>query len=252
MRRTPKTDTDADWELWGQRDPYFGVISHSRFRRKNLTPADKAEFFKTGEGHLQHVLDICRRHVDKDFAPKSALDFGCGVGRVAIPLSKVAQRVVGLDVADSMLSEARKNLELFKVRNVELIKSDDSLSAVTGTFDLVHSMIVFQHLEPPRGRELFRKLVTLLAPGGICAAHFTYAKTQYPATYGAMPPEEARAALKAALQNPQNTDPLMLMNSYNLNELLFIVQTSGITRLHLEFTDHGGELGVVFYFQKAR
>jgi SAM-dependent methyltransferase len=245
-----KADTDADWELWGQRDPYFGVISNDKYRRKNLTQASKMEFFQSGEGHVHHLLEVCRKYVDKDFAPKSALDFGCGVGRITIPLARVVERVVGLDVADSMLSEARNNRDLYRASNVELLKSDDSLSAVSGSFDLVHSTIVFQHLEPARGRELFRKLLSLLAPGGICAAHFTYGKIHYPATYGTVPPAEAPAGLSDTAQNARDADPLMLMNAYNVNELLFIVQTSGVARIHLEFTDHGGELGVILYFQK--
>lgn len=245
-----QTDTDADWELWGQRDPYFGVISDDRFRRKNLTQASKTEFFQSGEGHVHHLLEVCRRHVNKDFTPKSALDFGCGVGRVAIPMARIIERVVGVDVADSMLNEARKNCEFYRAGNVELLKTDDTLSTLSGSFDLVHSTIVFQHLEPSRGRELFRKLLSVLAPGGICAAHFTYGKIHYAATYGAVPPETTTAVLPHTSRSAPEADPLMLMNSYNVNELLFIVQTSGVTRIHLEFTDHGGELGVIFYFQK--
>src|SRR5689334_22910596 len=97
-------DTDADWESWGKRDPYFGVISDDKYRQTKLTQAEKFEFFQSGGGHVQHVLDICRTYVYKDYAPKSALDFGCGVGRVTIPLARVVECVVGLDVADSMLN----------------------------------------------------------------------------------------------------------------------------------------------------
>jgi hypothetical protein len=45
-------------------------------------------------------------------------------------------------------------------------------------------------------------------------------------------------------------DPEMQMNQYNVNELLSIIQSLGIRNLYMEFTDHGGGLGVFFYFQK--
>jgi hypothetical protein len=45
-------------------------------------------------------------------------------------------------------------------------------------------------------------------------------------------------------------DPEMQMNCYRLNDLFFMVQQTGATGMHCEFTDHGGELGVVLYFQR--
>ena len=29
--------TDDAWEQWGRRDPYFGVITHAKFRRADMT-----------------------------------------------------------------------------------------------------------------------------------------------------------------------------------------------------------------------
>ncbi len=45
-------------------------------------------------------------------------------------------------------------------------------------------------------------------------------------------------------------DPEMQMNSYSLNDLLFLIQGLRVHNLHVEFTDHGGELGTVLYFQR--
>jgi 2-polyprenyl-3-methyl-5-hydroxy-6-metoxy-1,4-benzoquinol methylase len=39
-----------------------------------------------------------------DFAPRRVLDFGCGVGRVTLPLARRVDAVVAIDIADSMLS----------------------------------------------------------------------------------------------------------------------------------------------------
>ena len=47
-------------------------------------------------------------------------------------------------------------------------------------------------------------------------------------------------------------DPEMQMNPYNVNELLFFIQSQDIRNLYVEFTDHGGELGVFLYFQKPK
>jgi hypothetical protein len=43
----------------------------------------------------------------------------------------------------------------------------------------------------------------------------------------------------------------MQMNYYDLNELLFIARQRGAERIHAEFTDHGGALGVFLFFRIA-
>jgi hypothetical protein len=42
----------------------------------------------------------------------------------------------------------------------------------------------------------------------------------------------------------------MQMNAYNLSELAYMLQSVGVRSMHVEFTDHGGELGVFLFFRK--
>src|ERR1044071_5001008 len=73
-----------------------------------------------------------------------------------------------------MLETARSNAKEQGVTNVTFVQGDDTLSAVTGSFDFIHSFIVFQHIPPKRGLEIFRRQVGLLKADGIGALHFTY------------------------------------------------------------------------------
>ncbi len=264
-------DTDAEWEKWGNINPYFGVITSDKFRADQLTQAGKNEFFESGRHHVNHVLTLSRRHLDANFSPTSVLDFGCGTGRLLIPFAEVAQEITGLDVASSMLKEAAKNCEEQGIKNVTLLKSDDQLSSLQGKFDLIHSVVVFQHIPVARGKRLLERLLAHLAPSGICALHFTYSKDRFCANNGLAPSSQSlknikrktRAYIRGWVKTVLNTalsrnadlkdstlDPEMQMNPYHLNELLFIIQSSGIKNMHTEFTDHGGELGVFLYFQK--
>jgi tRNA/tmRNA/rRNA uracil-C5-methylase (TrmA/RlmC/RlmD family) len=104
-------NTDRDWEKWGQIEPYFGVFSAEQYLLKNISDDAKASFFQSGVNHINHVMATCRKHFDPDFSPSRALDFGCGVGRLVVPLSGIVHEVVGVDVSISMLLEARKNCE---------------------------------------------------------------------------------------------------------------------------------------------
>lgn len=256
--------TDTEWVKWGQQDPYFAVITDEKFRAANNTDDAKQVFFESGRGHVNYVLSACRRLIDPAFEPARALDFGCGVGRVAVPLAERVAAVVGVDVSPDMLAEARRNCDLHGLANVELLPSDDTLSAVTGSFDLVHSCITFQHIDVPRGRRLFARLIELLADNGIGAIQITYAKAYHPDSHGQPPappppPEpttkiegRAPALMRVVLgERPvPPADPEMLMNTYNLSELAFMLQTAGVKSFSVEFTDHGGELGVFLFFRR--
>jgi SAM-dependent methyltransferase len=238
--------TDHEWEEWGRRDPYFGVLTHPRFRRANLTESAKSEFFESGRLHVEYVMEVIRKHIDADFAPKRVLDFGCGVGRILIPLAQVTQEVVGLDVSPSMLHEAKRNCAERGITNVQLLADDVELG---DPFDLIHSYIVFQHIPPDRGKLIFLKLLKHLRPAGVGALHVTYSKKQFAATYG-IDPAVPQSNSAGRIGKDEGSDPEMQMNPYNLNELLFMLQSEGVVRFHAEFVDHGGEFGLFFFFRK--
>lgn len=257
-------NTDHEWERWGQLDPYFGVITHERFRRRNLDADARREFFDSGRLHVEYVLAMCRTYIDAGFEPQDVMDFGCGVGRVVVPFAARCRRVVGLDVSPSMLEEARRNFEAHGVLNAEAAVCGEDLSAWHSGFDLVHSCIVLQHIEPARVRLLFEQLLRCLRPGGIGALQLTYAKAWHAQTYGRAPDPASAAAtpqkglkgllggLARPLAAPAGTpeaDPGMQMYSHDLNAVLFLMQRAGVTRFHVDFTDHGGELGVFLFFR---
>ena len=266
--------TDQEWENWGARDPYFGVLTLPEFRSGALTAQAKDTFFSSGRDHVSYVLDVSRRALDPAFAPRDVLDFGCGVGRLVVPFAALAPRVVGMDISPSMLAEARRNCDERGASYAELVPSDDTLSAAPGEFDLVHSCIVLQHLEVARGRALFAALVGKVRAGGIGALHVTYGWDIYATNFGQPPvPEaapvaphpgplsQAKAWLRhlllpapADLPAPKSEvtpDPEMQMNYYNLSELMFVLQQAGVRQVHTECTDHGGALGAFLFFRKA-
>lgn len=268
--------TDAEWEKWGARDPYFGVLTHERYRSSLLTAQDYRDFFDSGREHVEAVLARCRHYFGEDFRPARVLDFGCGVGRVLVSFARTCEAAVGVDVAESMLAEARRNCARFDLSNVTLLKGDDTLAAVEGRFDLVHSTIVMQHIESERGLDLIARLVDLVAPGGCVSLHVTYGRNYGDCRYGrplptlpAAPPSlrrRLRSALRAMTgrgavrQRPVvssqadvgSGDPVMLMYHYDLSRIAFILHAAGAKRFHAEFTDHGGELGATLYARVGR
>lgn len=247
-------NTDSAWESFGKLEPYYGVFSKPYFLTKNLSGEVRDVFFATGEKHVDDVLAIVRESLAPDFAPRRALDFGCGVGRVAIPLARRAKEVVGVDVSESMLAEARHNCEARGVSNLALVRSDDRLSALTGEFDFIHSFVVFQHIPRKRGEALLDALLGRLAPNGVGVLHFTFAtrdsrlRRMAQWVRGHVP--LAHNVINLAQRKPFGF-PHMQMNCYDVDALLQRLQHHGCHRVNVRFTDHGQHLGVVLIFQRA-
>jgi 2-polyprenyl-3-methyl-5-hydroxy-6-metoxy-1,4-benzoquinol methylase len=86
----------------------------------------------------------------KDFFPnvkgKEVLDYGCGTGRYAIPLTKKGANVTAIDFNQAMLNKAKKKAKKNKVK-VDFIKQDITKYIPKNKFDLIISMLVLDHIE---------------------------------------------------------------------------------------------------------
>jgi 2-polyprenyl-3-methyl-5-hydroxy-6-metoxy-1,4-benzoquinol methylase len=243
---------EHEWEKFGRRDPYFGVLSEEKFRANQLDAAARAEFFASGERHVDACFETIRRCLAPAFSPRRALDFGCGVGRLVIPLARRCAAVVGADVSASMLAEARRNCDQQGLADVSLVETANGLGSVPGTFDFIHSFIVFQHIPAPKGEQLLAELLDRLEPGGIGALHFTTAQ-RAPAMQRFVRRLRWSAPVMHELANllkGRPGEPLMIMEQYDLGHLWNALQEHGCEHAHLRATDHGGHLGVMIFFER--
>jgi 2-polyprenyl-3-methyl-5-hydroxy-6-metoxy-1,4-benzoquinol methylase len=248
-------DTDKEWEKLGQTDPYYGVLSCDKFRTKKLDAAAIEEFFSLGDDHITSLFEIIRRYTDSEFAPSSALDFGCGVGRCTIPLARLCRTVVGVDVSDSMLGETAKNVGQRSISNVTLVKTDEMLSQSLGPFDFIHSVLVFQHIPPGKGEKLLQRLLNLLSNNGVLAIQFLYHRNE--AAYVRVMGKLRRRVpilhnLTNLLYGKSFTEPLMEKNVYDINRLLFLLKNSECSNLHVRLLSEGSLDGMLLLCQKQR
>ena len=97
---------------------------------------------------------------------RRALDFGCGVGRLSLPLASRFETVTGVDISEPMVVAARRRAEEAGIANVRFgLDGEPSLTAER--FDLVYCALVLQH--QPDGAvalALARRLMDLVGPGG--------------------------------------------------------------------------------------
>lgn len=100
--------------------------------------------------------------------PARIFDLGCGNGSVANRLSKFAP-VTGIDVASSGVEMAQRS---FPQLNIELGSVYDDLAGKYGTFPVVVSLEVVEHLFDPRSYA--RRLFDLVETGGIAIVSTPY------------------------------------------------------------------------------
>jgi trans-aconitate methyltransferase len=250
----PESSASRAWKKWGETNPYFGVLSDDAYRLDRLDDTARKEFFRTGEAHIEELFATIRQHLDPEFRPTVSVDFGCGTGRLVIPLARRSGAVVGIDVSDAMLDEARRNCERQSIENVEFATSVDQLRTIASRgYDFVHSYIVFQHIPIRDGMRIFEALLDGLTAGGVLALHFTVHREMSPmhkaVTWAMKHVPLVYRACQIARGRPAG-DPPMQMNAYDLSLILATLRRRGVPSAIVQTTDHGGSIGAMVIAKK--
>ena len=162
------------WEALGQDDPLWAVL---QFSGKEGGRWDPDEFLQHGEREIDRVLGVVEEN-GWSLARKSALDFGCGAGRLTQALCRRFERVDGVDIAPSMIEAAERlnryphrcRYHLNKAQNLELFPD--------ASFDFVYSILVLQHMHPTFARGYVGEFVRVLAPGGLALFEITTGRSK--------------------------------------------------------------------------
>jgi cyclopropane fatty-acyl-phospholipid synthase-like methyltransferase len=100
---------------------------------------------------------------------RDALEVGCGIGRLMVPLASRVRSVVGTDVSSGMISAATRRLEGFSNTSVQLTTGQNLSEFGSESMDLVYSVDAFPYLVLS-GQALverhFREVRRVLRPGG--------------------------------------------------------------------------------------
>ena len=128
------------WETFARKDAAFYIAG------RTFDPDDAAaeqRFFESGRTNAGWLFE----QVGDDLPGTSlAIEIGCGIGRLLLPMAERFDRVIGVDVSATMLTRLAANCRRFGIENAELMTVDDTWDK-RNSADLVYSWIVFQHVE---------------------------------------------------------------------------------------------------------
>lgn len=146
------------WDRLGEYNALWAVLSD----QKNWNEKD---FFATGRKEIAEVLAVLKAEKVK-LNLGQAMDFGCGVGRLSQALGKYFEKVIGVDIANSMITKAK---QLNKRKNVSFrhITSGDLAAFKKASFDFVFTDIVFQHMRNEFTLKYLREMHRILKKNGV-------------------------------------------------------------------------------------
>jgi SAM-dependent methyltransferase len=163
----------SHWERYGASDPMEAVLTTSGAGDATWNPE---AFFRLGRADVERALRLAGS-CSVPVARGRALDFGCGVGRLAQALADSFDEVVGVDIAASMISAAESyNTRPGKLRFVQNAAPDLGIFR-DGEFDFVLCHIVLQHLEPVLARKYVAEFIRVLRPGGVAVFQVPTSRT---------------------------------------------------------------------------
>jgi cyclopropane fatty-acyl-phospholipid synthase-like methyltransferase len=176
----------------------------------------------TGYTQLAKLADMIEARTGASLESRTALDFGCGWGRLALPLAERCEHVFGVEVSQLVLNEAERIATEASVTNVEWLQVD-RLEELRGRYDLVISVLVFQHIPVAEGERLFTTLVRGLRPDGVGAIELVLRPAK-PVARLLAAPKRLRGQLH------------MLRGSYSLNRIGRLLAAEGVSDWHVDYT----------------
>ena len=149
------------WHTWGKKDPLWAILSEPDKKDGRWNPD---EFFETGRIEVADVLKRAMQLAPVEY--NSAMDFGCGIGRLSLALAEHFESVVGIDVAESMISQANEvNRSPERCRYIHNLSENIAVLA-DRSVDFIYSSITLQHVETPLACGYLREFFRIATPGG--------------------------------------------------------------------------------------
>ncbi|WP_299048206.1 methyltransferase domain-containing protein [uncultured Tateyamaria sp.] len=156
-----------EWTRLGESEPHWSVLTANEFRA-DVFQDHADDFFDTGKLQVTDLRRTASRNgIDID-AYQSCVDFGCGVGRITLPLADLFAQVHGVDVSPGNLGLCAEYARTSGKKNINTILLDTIAALDTvPQCDVLFSLIVLQHNPPPIQVHMLRTLLAKVNPGGL-------------------------------------------------------------------------------------
>ena len=217
------------------------------FTEPQASPS-RAALLVGGEQDARDTLRVLRQLAGPAFNQDHVLDFGCGAGRLTIPLARTAEHTTGVDSSDELLAEARANVVHAGLSNIEFKSASHGLVGVTGRFEVVHSYDAFRRIPPVEGYQLAEAVLDRVTTRGGGMLHFTYAPGASPSTIRRAVRRVSGAVQRLLDREHAAESPTF---EYDLGKLFAMLHGKRFDRVATRFTDTEGRPGAKLFFWRG-
>lgn len=187
------------WDALALDDPLWAVLSDPERRGRRW---DLNEFMKTGEREVA-LLFHRLQELGLPCSERTALDFGCGVGRLTQALARRFSTATGVDISSAMIDLARRVSRRPNAFYVQSPGADPNLEALPAApFDFIYSNIVLQHVPPDLAARCIGSMSRALAPQGVLVFQLPSHRIQAESAVIMPMPSEAYGASIGAVNIP--------------------------------------------------
>jgi SAM-dependent methyltransferase len=232
-------NSDSMKKMWNKRaekDAFYYV--ESAFWDGNIS-----NFFALGEERVRLLVDPYLSLLTVPEKSACVLEIGCGLGRFSRSLSQRFQHVIGVDVSDEMIRQA-KELNPSSIQNLEFKATDGSFYPFinSNSIDFVFSYEVFQHMPSSNiVSNNFKEINRVLKADGVALIHVMtddgcFIKTAKKLIKGFMP----ESIWRALGFSPFKFDSTWTGTSLSRNQIATMCNESGLTiKQYIDDPTHG-------------
>jgi SAM-dependent methyltransferase len=156
----------AQYAKVGPTEPHFSVVMDSP-EAIDSVDANISQFWATGHAQAQDLLQPLEHFGLTELKNKTAVEFGCGIGRLSLGLAGKFKQLHSYDVSDSQITLAKKASVDAGVHNSQFhLSSGNPFSALEPT-DFFYSKNTFEHYPPPIIHQFIRNALRSLKSDGL-------------------------------------------------------------------------------------
>ncbi|MBT5338122.1 class I SAM-dependent methyltransferase [Candidatus Falkowbacteria bacterium] len=174
------------WNTFAKTNPYYYIDTNYK--------GSEPRFWQNGIKQSSLIMEYVGSNLQQK---RFVLEFGCGVGRVLLPMANNFEQAIGVDISSEMLKLLAQQALKQNKNNIESYSITENWHQ--HKFDLVYSILTFQHIKDYHIIESsIQQIADCLNKKGIAYLHFDTRRTNW------------RYKLKNRLPNwllPKNNQP---------------------------------------------
>lgn len=219
-----------NWEGLGSKDPMWAVLTNPLKKGRKWDPVS---FYSSGEYEVKILLSLLTKRNIMLPDKTSALDFGCGLGRLSRGLASRFNKVTGIDISSSMIKQAKDENKAYE--NLQFIcnPTDDLSILESNQFSFLLSVITLQHIPAPFSHQYISEFMRVLKKDGIAMFQIP---SQDLREYSPLQKFRRWVRIRERLAL------LGLGKGFNMD--MFVISESEVARL---ISDNGGKLLAKYY-----